>query len=178
MLDMKVSQLTIDPLTNMPILILEDARGKESVPIWIGVVEASAIASELEKIQLARPMTHDLLKTILGECGVKVARVEIRDLRDGTFYASIFLDRSLGEPLVEVDARPSDAIALAMRTGAPIRVARKVIEEARKLDGNPAGQPSFEPCGGEPHCEGEPDPSTYRDLLESLADEDFGKWKM
>ncbi len=162
MLDMKVRQLTVDPFTNMPLVILSDADGKEAVPIWIGPIEASAIASELEKIPLQRPMTHDLLKTLVLACGSSVARVEIRDVRGTTFYASIVLMTPAGEKAV--DARPADAIALALRSGAPIRVARKVIERAREVETPIAATAALEAMEGE--------------LLESLPDEDFGKWKM
>src|SRR5215831_11846591 len=133
MVEMKVSGLTIDPLTNMPILILKDRDGKNAVPIWIGLIEASAIATELERIRLARPMTHDLMHNILGLLGARVERVEVHDLRENTFYASIYLERP-DRTVSVVDSRPSDAIALALRAGAPIKVARKVIERSRKID--------------------------------------------
>ncbi len=169
MLEMRVSRLTADPITNMPILVLSDAAGREQMSIWIGLVEASAIASELEKIPLQRPMTHDLMKTLLGACEAKVARVEIRDVRESTFYAAIVVERAGLAPF-EVDARPSDAIALALRAGAPIRVARKVIEKSRRAARR---DEAAEACGGEA------DPTVvYRELLESLPDEEFGKWKM
>jgi uncharacterized protein len=183
MLDMHVAQLSVDPLTNMPILILEDDAGRAAVPIWIGLVEASAIATELEKIRLQRPMTHDLMKTIIGECGLRVDRVEVRDVRDNTFYASIFLQRD--GSLIEIDSRPSDAIALALRTGSRIRVARKVIEKARRMRGGAKAtrksarggreerSSSSVPCGDEAS-----DLAHYQHLLEMLSDEDFGKWKM
>jgi bifunctional DNase/RNase len=172
MLDMKVSQLTIDPFTNMPIIILRDEEGTEALPIWIGLIEASAIASELEKIALDRPMTHDLMKNLVGECGMKVDRVEVHDVRDNTFYATIFLRRSGKRSRGEraVDSRPSDAIARALRTGARICVARKVIERAQKLDlaaEAVSTAPGF--ANGD---------RQLRDLLESLSDDEFGKWKM
>src|SRR5262249_46899039 len=131
LIEMKVASLTVDPFTNMPILILRDSSG-QTVPVWIGMVEASAIATELERIQLDRPMTHDLMKTILGLCAIQVDRVEVHDLRNETFFATPFLVRPDGSRLA-VDARPSDAIALAMRARAPIFVAKKVVEKARKL---------------------------------------------
>ena len=133
MVDMKVSGLTIDPFTNMPILVLKDSDGKNAMPIWIGLIEASAIATELERIQLKRPMTHDLMHNMLGHVGAKIDRVEVHDLRENTFYAQIVLSCADGKT-VEVDSRPSDAIALALRAQAPIRVARKVIDRARKMD--------------------------------------------
>src|SRR5690242_14334094 len=98
LIDMKVTGLTIDPFTNMPIIILKDATGAHAIPIWIGLIEASAIATELEKIELARPMTHDLVKQILCECGARVDRVEVTDLRDNTFYASLHIEQA-GRPV-------------------------------------------------------------------------------
>jgi bifunctional DNase/RNase len=165
MLDMKVTQLTVDPLTNIPVVILKDiASEKEAVPIWIGVSEASAIATELEKVALERPMTHDLLKNIIGEVGVSVARVEVHDFRDDIFYATIYLIGPDGKE-IPVDSRPSDALALALRCGARICVARKVIEEARRLDKRPSdGDGDVDDDGP--------------GILEHLDDEDFGKWKM
>jgi uncharacterized protein len=162
MLDMKVTQLTVDPLTNIPIVILKDvASEQEAVPIWIGLSEASAIASELEKIALERPMTHDLLKNIIGEVGVQVDRVEVHDFKDDIFYATIWLVGTDGKQM-GIDARPSDALALALRCGARICVARKVIDEANKLDKRPL----------------EHDDCDEPNILEHLDDEDFGKWKM
>jgi bifunctional DNase/RNase len=221
MVDMKVSGLTMDPLTNMPILVLKDKDGRHAVPIWIGLVEASAIATELERVRLSRPMTHDLLHNILGHMGARLDRIEIADLRDSTFYASLFLQCGDGRE-IQVDARPSDAIALALRAGAAIRVAKKVIERARKLDlrkvardatptplGPASGKSSKEPCKTQASAQRElplldplpgkvlvmprrpggvatppesaADPAmadAFRDLLESLPDEEFGKWKM
>jgi bifunctional DNase/RNase len=166
MLDMKVTQLTIDPLTNLPIVILKDvASGTEAVPIWIGMAEASAIASELEKVALERPMTHDLMKNIIGEVGVTVERVEVHDFRDDIFYASIYLKAPGRE--IRVDSRPSDALALALRCGARICVARKVIEDARRLDKRDRGE-----------LEVAPELELSAGILEELDDKDFGKWKM
>jgi hypothetical protein len=156
----------MDPFTNMPILILKDLQGRDAVPIWIGLIEASAIATELEKIELSRPMTHDLLKTILGMVGVSVDRVEVTDIRENTFYASIILNRD-GRTFA-IDSRPSDAIALALRTGSTIRVARKVIEKSRLIDLR-----HLEPTEGK-----KVDEETYRRFLETLSEDAFGKWKM
>jgi bifunctional DNase/RNase len=164
--EMKVSGLTLDPFTNMPILILKDLQGRDAVPIWIGLIEASAIATELEKIELTRPMTHDLMKTILGSVGVSVDRVEVTDIRDNTFYASIYLNHD-GRTFA-VDSRPSDAIALALRTGSVIKVARKVIEKSRNIDLRALG----------PNERTSLDDETYRRLLENLSEDAFGKWKM
>jgi bifunctional DNase/RNase len=168
-IDMKVTQLTVDPLTSIPIVILRDvATENEAVPIWIGVSEASAIATELEKVALTRPMTHDLMKNIFGEVGVQVDRVEVHDFRDDIFYATIFLVGPDGKE-IRVDSRPSDALALALRTGARICVARKVINEARRLDKRP--DDGAEGSAGRDALLGE-------GILEQLSDEDFGKWKM
>lgn len=190
--EMKVSQLTTDPITSMPILVLRDEGGGVELSIWIGLVEASAIASELEKIPLQRPMTHDLIKILLGHCGARLVRVEIYDVRDTTFFSSLLIERAPGEAPVKIDARPSDAIALAMRTGSPIHVARKVLRRPRRSGGRASGivaaptddgpeaqgawpstAEAIAACGGESI-----DSELQADLLESLADEDFGKWKM
>lgn len=163
MVKMNVAGLTIDPFTNMPIVILKDDEGKQAVPIWIGLVEASAIATELENIQLARPMTHDLLRNILTTLKVKVLRIEVNDLKSNTFYASIFL--GLEGKVLEIDSRPSDAIALALRTKSRILVDEKVIEKSRQIDvQDKAGQAV--------------DKEKWDEFLENLPDEHFGKWKM
>ncbi|HSA58098.1 MAG TPA: bifunctional nuclease family protein [bacterium] len=162
---MKVTGLTIDPFTNMPIIILKDLDEKSALPIWIGLIEASAIATELEKIKLARPMTHDLMKNILHTLDVRVARVEVNDLADNTFYARIYLAAGGKEHVI--DSRPSDAIALALRAGAPIFVDRKVIEKSRQIDLNKEG------ISGE---KGEKE--KWAEFLENLNPEDFGKYKM
>jgi bifunctional DNase/RNase len=181
MLDMKVSRLTVDPFTNTPIIILRDEAGTEALPIWIGLIEASAIASELENIALDRPMTHDLMKNIIGECGVKVDRIEVHDVRDNTFYATIHLvgrGAKQQKKKMAIDARPSDAIALALRTGARICVSRKVLERTqnRSLAGDGATPPDDFPKGELPPDLGEA--ARLMELLENLSDEEFGKWKM
>lgn len=196
MLKMTVSRLAVDPLTNLPVLVLADSDGREAMEIGIGLGEASAIATELAKVALQRPATHDLMKTVIGECGARVERVELRDVRHDTFYAAIILERPRRDDgsapvLIEIDARPSDAIALALRTGAAIRVASKVVKHCRVRD---VRRQDFElprpemqgggrmglladdevlACGGlsDEDSEGFP-------LLETLRDEDFGKWKM
>ena len=157
---MEISGLTVDPHTNTPIVLLKDPEGKEVVPIWIGFFEASAIASQLEKVQLARPMTHDLIKDILDTLGVTVVKIEVNDLRDNTFYANIHLD--MEGMHYAIDARPSDGIALALRTNAPIYVKEEVIEKARKIDLRQ----------GKEGAEG------LDELLERLTPKDFGKYKM
>jgi bifunctional DNase/RNase len=171
LIEMKVASLTVDPFTNMPILILQDPEGGK-MPLWIGVTEASAIAAELESIRLDRPMTHDLMKTILGLCSVAVERVEVHDIKASTFFATLFLRRPDGEVLA-VDARPSDAIALALRARAPIYVARKVIDRARRDHLPVEILPE-----GTPRSQARKIALEALDGLETLAAPAFGKWKM
>lgn len=163
LIPMKVTGLTIDPFTNMPIVILKDFEDKLALPIWIGLIEASSIATELEKIGLSRPMTHDLMKTILGEVGAKVARIEIIDLMDNTFFANIHI--RFQKRVFAVDCRPSDAIAIALRTGAEIFVDRKVIEKSRKIETTA-------------HSEEQLKSEKWAEILENLTPADFGKYKM
>lgn len=165
MIQMKVTGLTIDPFTSMPIIILKDMEEKSALPIWIGLIEASAIATELEKIQLSRPMTHDLLKNMLEVLNVKVVKVAVTDLSDNTFYASIVLEKD-GKQM-ELDSRPSDAIALALRTNSPIFVDKKVIEKSRKID-----------LAKEGLDDDKAQKQKWAEILESLSPEDFGKYKM
>lgn len=161
---MKVTGLTIDPFTSMPIIILKDMNEKCALPIWIGLIEASAIATELEQIKLSRPMTHDLMKNMLTTAGVTVSRVEVNDLADNTFYANIWLKKGGDE--YSLDSRPSDAIALALRTNSPIFVSRHVIEKSRKID-----------LSQEDSTE-EERRKKWTEILENLSPEDFGKYKM
>ena len=126
--EMKIRGLMMDPVTNMPIVVLKDVQGQAILPIWVGVYEANAIALEIEKVQTPRPMTHDLLFDMLGELEVACTRVSVTELRENTFYASITL--SVNGREVEIDSRPSDALALAVRSGAPIFAAEDVIAES------------------------------------------------
>jgi len=162
---MKVSGLTIDPVTNTPIVILKDFQEKKAIPIWIGIFEASAIATELEKIKFSRPMTHDLLRDMLSVLDAIVTRIEINDVRNNTFYANIILTREDHDYIV--DARPSDAIALALRANAPIFVHDKVIEKARNID--------FDPSAGDVD---ELKQEKMKEFLENLSNDEFGKYKM
>ena len=130
--EMKVRGLALDPLSNMPIIILRDEEEKRSLPIWVGIFEANAIALELEKISTPRPMTHDLIKNILEAVEARVQKVVVNDLRDNTFYAVLYL--RLGNADLTVDSRPSDAIALALRVGAPIFVEEDVVHKARTVE--------------------------------------------
>ncbi|NLD28590.1 MAG: bifunctional nuclease family protein [Myxococcales bacterium] len=161
---MKVTGLTIDPFTSMPIIILKDMDEKCALPIWIGLIEASAIATELENIKLSRPMTHDLMKNMLESARITISRVEVNDLSDNTFYAKVCLETASGE--VILDSRPSDAIAIALRTKSPIFVAKHVIDKSRKID-------LFQENSSSVLKE-----KKWAEILESLSPEDFGKYKM
>jgi bifunctional DNase/RNase len=130
--EMKVAGITVDPFTNTPIVILKDLEEKDVLPIWIGLLEASSIATALENIQTPRPMTHDLLKNVLDSLGVKVIKIEVNDLRDNTYFALIHMEVD-GKRLV-IDSRPSDAIALALRVNAAIFVEESVIKKSAKED--------------------------------------------
>ncbi|MDZ4184115.1 MAG: bifunctional nuclease family protein, partial [Desulfuromonadales bacterium] len=132
MIEMKVAGLTLDPLTNTPIIILKDLEDRRAIPIWIGLYEATAIATEMEHIAFTRPMTHDLIKDILHVLEVLVEKVEIIDIRNNTFFANIHLSK--GGRNIVIDSRPSDAIALARRVEVPIFVDEKVIDQSRNVD--------------------------------------------
>lgn len=132
MVEMKVEGLTLDPLTNMPIIILKDTNGERALPIWVGFFEANAIALEIEKIATPRPMTHDLMKNLITDMAGEVNHILVSELKDNTFYAVINMV-SNGTTL-NIDSRPSDAIALALRVKAPIYVNETVIEAAKSLD--------------------------------------------
>lgn len=161
--EMEVKGLTLDPLSSMPVILLKEVAGRQTIPIWVGILEASAIAAELEKITLSRPMTHDLLKSIIDTLGAEVLRVEVNDLKDNTFYATVFLKKGRGKKEIAVDARPSDAIALALRSDSPIFVSKKVIERSRRID-----------LSGNARAE----KGKWEGVLEKLSPEDFGKYKM
>lgn len=154
----------MDPQTNTPILILSDIKSDTTLPIWIGLLEATAIATELEKIQFPRPMTHDLMKNCLDHLQVQVDRIEVCDLRNNTYYAHIYLrDKERVSP---IDARPSDAIAIALRTNAPIFVAEEVLIKYQKSE--PSTQPVFDRDKKE----------KWAEILEDLDPTDFSKYKM
>jgi uncharacterized protein len=162
--EMVVSGLTIDPLTNSPIMILKDLDGEHALPIWIGLLEATAIASELEKIKFSRPMTHDLYRNTLFKLGIEVSKIEICDLRDNTYFALIYLVGDKKE--LTIDARPSDAIAIALRSEAPIYVDEQVIEKSKAMD-----------LGSQEQIKGK-EGKKWTEILEALKPEDFGKYKM
>jgi len=161
--EMKVRGLALDPLSNMPIIILRDEEDKRSLPIWVGIFEANAIALELEKITTPRPMTHDLIKNILEALEARVLKVVVNDLRDNTFFAVIHLQ--LGEAELTVDSRPSDAIALALRVGAPIFVEEEVVRKAKSVELAKEGE-AINPD----------DREKIKEWLENLRPEDFGKF--
>jgi bifunctional DNase/RNase len=129
---MSIKGLMIDPVTNMPIVILRDTDNQRALPIWVGPVEANAIALQIENVSPQRPMTHDLLRTLLVELEATLVRVVIADLREGTFYAYLELRRH--EETLFIDARPSDAIALSLRARAPVFVESRVLEQAKSID--------------------------------------------
>ncbi len=159
-IEMSIKGLMLDPVTNVPIVVLQDKDGQRVLPIWVGVFEANAIAVQIENQTPPRPMTHDLLRNIIEDLKASVDRVVVTELRESTFYALIHLNVR-GEP-VAVDARPSDAIALALRTHAPIFVEESVIEQARTTDASPDRL----------------DSDRLQKWLESLDPEDLGKYKM
>jgi bifunctional DNase/RNase len=163
---MTISSINMDPVTNSPIIILKEIKGKQSLPIWVGLLEATAIASEIEDVKFSRPMTHDLLKNIMDKVDIKVNKIEICDLRDNTYYALIHLTNK-GETL-SIDSRPSDAIALALRTKAPILVSDEVLKKSKQIE------TSKESVAADKSEQGK----RWQDILEKLKREDFGKHKM
>ncbi|HJO02928.1 MAG TPA: bifunctional nuclease family protein [Acidobacteriota bacterium] len=130
--EMKVKGLMVDPVTNMPIVILKDESENHVLPIWVGIFEANAIALKAEAIDTPRPMTHDLLHSMVGAFGARVDKIVVTDLRENTYFAMIHMD--VGGSQVTVDSRPSDALALALRTEAPIFVEEAVLDQARSVD--------------------------------------------
>ncbi len=162
---MKVAGLVMDPQTNTPIVILNDPEGDDHLPIWIGLLEATSIATELEKIKFPRPMTHDLVKNLLDHLHVQVEKIEVCDLKENTYYALIYLKTELG--VSPIDSRPSDAIAIALRTNAPIYVREEVLKRSQKV-GEKETHPVFR----------QEDKQNLEELLEKLDPEDFGKYKM
>jgi uncharacterized protein len=129
---MTIKGLMVDPVTNMPIIILRDETGGRVLPIWVGIFEANAIALQIENITTPRPMTHDLLRNVIRDLNGTVQKIVVCDLKDNTFYALIYV--AIGEDVTAIDARPSDAIALALRASAPIFVEESVIDNAKTVD--------------------------------------------
>jgi bifunctional DNase/RNase len=161
--EMKVRQLQLDPASNLPIIILRDDEERHLLPIWVGIFEANAIALELEKIATPRPMTHDLIKSILETLEAKVLKVVVNDLKQNTFFAVLHLQ--LQETEYTVDSRPSDAIALALRVGAPIFVDEDVVRRAQQIE-----------VPKETEAVRADDPERLREWLENIKPEDFGKF--
>jgi bifunctional DNase/RNase len=160
LIEMTIKGLMVDPVTNLPIVILKDKEGERVLPIWVGVFEANAIALQIENIATPRPMTHDLLRNVIADLDGRVDRVVVSDLKDNTFYAVIHL--TVRGERVAIDARPSDAIALALRTRAPILVEEAVIDNAKTVD----------------FASERADSDRLQKWLESLDPNELGKYKM
>jgi uncharacterized protein len=158
--EMKIRGLMMDPITNMPIVILKEAAGSGILPIWVGVYEANAIALEIEKVVTPRPMTHDLLKNVLVGLDTNVRKIVVTSIKEDTFYALIWLERN--GTLVSIDSRPSDALALALRIDCPIFVEDEVLRSSKGSAATPDRVNNEE----------------LRRFLENLNDEDLGKYKM
>jgi len=159
-IEMTIKGLMVDPVTNMPIIILRDEAGDRVLPIWVGIFEANAIALQIENVATPRPMTHDLLRNVIQDLDGAVQKVVVSELKENTFFAVIYL--SVRGESVLIDARPSDAIALALRTKAPIYVEEDVIDNAKAMDGTPERT----------------DSERLQKWLESLDSDDLGKYKM
>jgi bifunctional DNase/RNase len=159
-IEMTIKGLMVDPITNMPIIILRDADGQRVLPIWVGIFEANAIALQMENISTPRPMTHDLLRNVIEDLSGHISKIVVSDLKDNTFYALIYV--STGSDTVAIDARPSDAIALALRAQAPIFVEESVIDNAKGVD----------------FSTDKADSERLQKWLESLDPEELGKYKM
>jgi bifunctional DNase/RNase len=160
LIEMTIKGLMVDPITNMPIVMLKDMHGDRVLPIWVGIFEANAIALQMENIPTQRPMTHDLLRNVIKDLDGSVERIVVCDLRDNTFYAVIYL--TVRGETVAIDARPSDAIALALRTRSPILVEERVIDNARSQDLSADRE----------------DSKHLKKWLEELDPDDLGKYKM
>jgi len=160
-IEVRIRGLMMDPSTNMPIVVLKDVGSDTVMPIWVGIFEANAIAIEIEKVSAARPMTHDLARNLMRHMNGQLDRIVITELRDDTFFAVLWVRQ--GGELMTIDARPSDAIALALRSDCPIFVSEQVMQSAKL---NMAGPP-----------EG-PTAEELRGWLEGLNDEDLGRYKM
>ena len=158
--EMKIRGLTMDPVTQMPIVVLKDVNGGTVLPIWVGIFEANAIALEIEKVSTPRPMTHDLIKTVLMGLNTGVKKIVVSELKDDTFYALIWLEKD-GE-LISVDSRPSDALALALRLDCPIYVEDSVLKSSKTTASVSDKVQSEE----------------LKKWLEGLNDEDLGRYKM
>jgi len=159
-----IAGLTMDPASNTPIIILKSEKDEHAIPIWIGLLEATAIASALQKLDFDRPMTHDLFKNVADRFNADVIRIEVCDLKENTFFARIYFKS--GDMAFDIDARPSDAIAIALRFGAPIYVDDKVVQSSKRGEAQPEVLDESE--------EGK----KWADYLKNLSPEDFGKYKV
>ena len=162
-IEFKIKGLMMDPLTNSPIVVLQEAASDTLLPIWVGIFEANAIALQIEKVDTPRPMTHDLIKGLLNHLNVTVTKIVVTELKDNTFYALIFL-KADGKT-VTVDSRPSDAIALALRTDSPIYVTDDVLSKSSSASSTTLSAERSSP-------------EDIRKWLENLNPEDLGKYKM
>lgn len=158
--EMKIRGLMMDPVTNMPIVILKDVNGNAILPIWVGIYEANAIALEIEKVTTPRPMTHDLIRTVLSGLETGVRKVVVSELKEDTFYAVIWLEKD--GKLISIDSRPSDALALALRVDCPIYVEDSVLSSSKAVSAVTDKVNNEE----------------LRRWLEGLNDEDLGRYKM
>jgi uncharacterized protein len=160
-IEVRIRGLMMDPSTNMPIVVLKDVASDTVMPIWVGIFEANAIAIEIEKMSAPRPMTHDLMRDLIGHLNAHLERIVITEIKDDTFHAVLWLRQ--GDDPVTIDARPSDAIALALRSDCPIFVSEQVMQTAKLNTSGPPEGPSAE---------------QLRTWLEGLNDEDLGRYKM
>ncbi len=163
---MTIFSLGMDPVRKIPCIILKEVEGEQMLPIWIDLLEATAIVSEIEGLKYSRPMTHDLLKSIIDKTGSKVNGVEICDLRDNTYYALVHLTHR--DKALSIDSRPSDAIVLALRSQAPIFVSEELMIKSKQIE------VTKESVAADKSEQGK----KWRDILEKLKPEDFGKYKM
>jgi bifunctional DNase/RNase len=160
-IEVRIRGLMMDPATNMPIVVLKDVASDTVIPIWVGIFEANAIAIEIEKVAAPRPMTHDLARNVIRHLNAQLERVVITEIKNETFHAVLWLRQA--EEQVMIDARPSDAIALALRADCPIFVAEHVMQSAKLNTSGPSEGPTAEQLRG---------------WLEGLNDEDLGRYKM
>jgi len=167
-MEMKVAGIALDPTNNAPIVVLRDLQSKYVLPIWIGIMEASAIAAAIEGIHYSRPMTHDLFKSMLESLGATIERIEVVDIKDNVFYAIISVEYN--GTTFKIDARPSDAIAIALRTNSGIFVASEVIKDAVQVD-------TSKDKAGKVIVGFEQDKDKLKEILEKMNPEDFGKFK-
>ena len=158
--EMRIQGLMLDPITQGPLIVLRDPRTDAKLPIWVGAFEANAIATEMERIRMPRPSTHDLLRDVIRELGARLTKVVVTDLQDNVFFATLFLETASGPK--QIDARPSDAIALALRWDAPIYASEDVIQAAQNID----------------LTQGYKDTERFRQWLESLDESDLGKYEI